>query len=85
MNLNSVVMTKIRPTVIFDPSNPEHRKHAWIMIKNRSLKDCPWIFALHEGHDNVIDMIYRDLTEWYVEKEFGVAAKPQKQVVNLRG
>jgi hypothetical protein len=55
------------------------------MIKNRSLKDCPWIFALHEGHDNVIDMIYRDLTEWYVEQEFGVAAKPQKQVVNLRG
>jgi hypothetical protein len=45
------------------------------MIKNRSLKDCPWIFALHEGHDNVIDMIHRELVRWYTEREFGVDKK----------
>lgn len=77
MNLNSVVMTKIRPTVIFDPSNKEHRRHAWIMIKNRSLKDSPWIFALHEGHDNVIDMINREMVRWYTDQEFVVADLPQ--------
>ena len=75
MNLNSVVMTKIRPTVIFDASNKEHRKHGWMMIKNRSLKDCPWIFALHEGHDNVMDMINRELVRWYTDREFGVDKK----------
>ena len=75
MNLNSVVMTKIRPTVIFDPSNKEHRRHGWMMIKNRSLKDCPWIFALHEGHDNVIDMINRELVQWYTDREFAVDKK----------
>jgi hypothetical protein len=75
MNLNSVVMTKIRPTVIFDPSNKEHRRHGWLMIKNRSLKDCPWIFALHEGHDNVIDMINRELVQWYTDREFAVDKK----------
>jgi hypothetical protein len=68
-------MTKIRPTVIFDPSNKEHRRHGWMMIKNRSLKDCPWIFALHEGYDNVIDMINRELVRWYTEREFGVDKK----------
>ena len=72
MNLNSVVMTKIRPTVIFDPNNKEHRRHGWMMIKNRSLKDCPWIFALHEGHDNVIEMIHIELARWYAAQEFGV-------------
>ena len=75
MNLNSVVMTKIGPTVIFDPSNKEHRRHGWLMIKNRSLKDCPWIFALHEGHDNVIDMINRELVQWYTDREFAVDKK----------
>jgi hypothetical protein len=79
MNLNSVVMTKIRPTVIFDPSNKEHRRHAWIMIKNRSLKDSPWIFALHEGHDNVIDMINREMVRWYTDQEFVVADQPQNK------
>jgi hypothetical protein len=75
MNLNSVVMTKIRPTVIFDPSNEDHRRHGWLMIKNRSLKDCPWIFALHEGHDNVIDMIHIELARWYAAREFEVDKK----------
>jgi hypothetical protein len=75
MNLNSVVMTKIRPTVIFDANIKEHRRQGWLMIKNRSLKDCPWIFALHEGHDNVIDMINRELVQWYTNREFGVDKK----------
>ena len=73
MNLNSVVMTKIRPTVLFDANNPEHRRHGYLMIRDRSLKGCPWIFALHEGHDNVIDMIHTELARWYAEKEFGSA------------
>ena len=75
MNLNSVVMTKIRPTVIFDPNDIEHCRQGSLMIKNRSLKDCPWIFALHEGHDNVIDMINRELVRWYTEREFAVDKK----------
>jgi hypothetical protein len=72
MNLNSIVMTRVRPTVVFDPSNAEHRRQGWLMMKNRSLKDCPWIFALHEGHDNVIDMIQREMVRWYAAREFEV-------------
>jgi hypothetical protein len=72
MSLNSVIMTKVRPTVIFDAADPEHRRHAWIMIKNRTLKECPYIWALNEGHDNVIDMIRHKLVEWYADQEFGI-------------
>lgn len=83
MSLNSVIMTKVRPTIIFDVTNPEHRRHAWIMLKNRSLKDSPYIWALNEGHDNVFDMIRQQLSEWYTEQEFGVAKKPQAEVVPI--
>jgi hypothetical protein len=76
-------MTKVRPTVIFDAANPEHRRHAYVMLKNRSLKDCPYIWALNEGQDNVFDMIIHKLTEWYTEQEFGVAEKPQTKVVPI--
>jgi hypothetical protein len=72
MSLNSVIMTKVRPTVIFDAADPEHRRHAWIMIKHRTLKECPYIWALNEGHDNVIDMIRHKLVEWYADQEFGI-------------
>ena len=61
--------------MIFDASNKEHRKHGYLMLKNRSLKDCPYIWALHEGHDNVIDMINRELVLWYTAREFEVDKK----------
>jgi hypothetical protein len=83
MSLNSVIMTKVRPTVIFDVSDPEHRRHAYMMLKNRTLKDCPYIWALNEGQDNVFDMIQHKLAGWYTEQEFGVAKQPQTKVVPL--
>lgn len=82
MSLNSVIMTKVRPTVIFDAANQEHRRHAWIMLTNRTLKDCPYIWALNDGQDNVFDMIRQQLSEWYTEQEF-VAKKPQAAVVPI--
>jgi hypothetical protein len=85
MSLNSVIMTKVRPTVIFDPTNPEHRRHAYVMLKNRSLKDSPYIWALNDGQDNVFDMIKNTLVEWYSEQEFGAAARTKSEVVRLRG
>jgi len=74
-------MTKVRPTVVFDASNADHRRYAWEMIKSRSFKNCPYIWALNEGYDNVIDMIYRKMTEWYAEQEFDLAEKPQMATV----
>ena len=85
MSLNSVIMTKVRPTVVFEAAKPDHRRHAWIMMKNRSLKDCPYIWALNDGQDNVFDMVRQQLSSWYTEQEFGVAAMPQAVVKKLRG
>jgi hypothetical protein len=84
MSLNSVIMTKVRPTVIFDCRNPEHRRHAWAMLKERTLKNSPYIWALNDGQDNVFDMIRQQLSEWYTEQEFGVADLPQATVVDIK-
>ncbi len=80
MSLNSVIMTKVRSTVIFNAADPEHRRHAYVMLKNRTLKDCPYIWALSDGQDNVFDMIRQQLSEWYADQEFGVAKLPQTKV-----
>jgi hypothetical protein len=81
MNLNSLVMTKVRPTVVFDPKNKEHRFHAYNLLKNRTLKNCPYIWALTSGSDNVYDMLMHELSLYYTEQEFGVAAEPHKENV----
>lgn len=85
MNLNSLVMTKVRPTVRFDVNDAEHRKHGYLMLKNHTLKDCPYLFALGNCEDNVFDMVTRELARYYSEQEFGVAEKPHnKNVVSLQ-
>jgi hypothetical protein len=88
MNLNSLIMTKVRPTVVFDPANRDHRYHAYQFIKNRTLKDCPYIFALPEGHDNVHQMVLTQMAHYYAEQEFGVVEKQRpgkiRKVVDIR-
>lgn len=69
MNLNSLVMTKVRPTVVFDVNNVQHRKCGYEMLKNKTLKDCPYLFALFDS-DNVFDMVTRELAVYYSKKEF---------------
>ena len=85
MNLNSLVMTKVRPTVVFDPSNKEHRFHAYHLLKHRTLKNCPYIWALTSGSDNVYDMLMHQLSLYYTGQEFDVAEQPQgENVVSLQ-
>lgn len=78
MNLNSLVMTKVRPTVVFDVNNVEHRKCGYQMLKNQTLKDCPYLFALFDS-DNVFDMVTRELAVYYSKKEF--SKKESKELI----
>ncbi len=75
--MNTVLRTKIRPTVIFDVKDPQHRKWAYDFIKHRTWRDCPVMFALPQSEDNVYNMLMRLMSEYYSEMEFGVAQKPQ--------
>ena len=74
MSLNNVLNTVIRPTVVFDPKNRDHRYWAHKFIIHRTWSGCPWVFALPRSEDNVYNMVLRLMTEHYADQEFGSAA-----------
>ena len=77
--MNSVLNTKIRPTVLFDVKNKDHRRWAYIFLRNRTWSGCPYIFALPQSEPNVYTMFTRLLSEHYAAQEFeGVVEKPQQ-------
>lgn len=70
MSVNNVLNTVIRPTVVFDATNKEHRYWAHRFIVNRTWAGCPWVFALPRSEDNVYNMVVRLVAEYYGDREF---------------
>lgn len=90
--MNTVMMTRNRPTVMFDVEDQEHRYWAHQFLKNRSWQGCPYLFALPQSEPNVYTMITRQLAEYYSNLEFaqittlnrvskGVVKMPQRSQV----
>ena len=76
--MNTVLSTKVRPTVLFDVRDKDHRLWAYRFLKRRSWSGCPYIFALPQSEPNVYTMVTRLLAEYYANKEFlSVAEVPQ--------
>ena len=76
MSINSLLSTGLRPTVRFDATNRDHRRHAHQFLKDRSWKNCPYVFTLHNSEDNVYAMITKALSEYYTDQEFGQVSQP---------
>ena len=68
---NNLLSAYARPHVIFDAANAQHRRWAHKFLKDRNWSACPVQFVLFNGDDNVISLVYRELTRWYLSKEFG--------------
>lgn len=81
MNRNTILASKIRPTVRFDVTNPEHRYWAYKFINTMRWGECPYIFALPSTDGNVYNMLCKCLAEWYSQQEFSVAEKPLPEKV----
>ncbi len=84
--MNTVMMTKLRPTVLFNPADPEHRFWALQFLEMRTWAACPYMFALPQSEPNVYTMITRELSLYYLQKEFrkqkcGVVKMQQKFLV----
>lgn len=80
--MNSILRATSRPVVLFDVTNPQHRKWGYDFIKHRTWRDCPVMFALPHSEDNVYTMIMRLMTEYYAAKEFSVDHKPKDATVH---
>jgi hypothetical protein len=75
--MNSMLSMYGRPTVIFDAHDKVHREWAHTFMKTRSWQGCPVQFALPMGDDNVYGMIMRQLTAYYIGREFGALPKDE--------
>lgn len=73
----------LRPIVLFDPEDREHRQHYNNFLVGGTWGKCPLRFAV-EGdaqNNNLAYAMQRMLVEYYMAKEFkGVVQEPQKMV-----
>ena len=80
--MNTVMMTMLRPTVLFDPQNKQHREWAQKFLEQRTWAGCPVMFALPQSEPSVYTMITRELSTYYLQQEFRkrcpVVKMPQK-------
>ena len=60
----------IRPQVVFDPTNKDHRKWASSFIKNHSWRECPVRFLVNDNSVEFANVIQRQLVQYYTSKEF---------------
>ena len=68
--MNTVMMTKLRPTVLFDVNNPQHREWAYKFLESKTWSGCPVMFALPQSEPSVYTMITRELALYYTRGEF---------------
>ena len=66
----SVLATKVRPEVEFDPTNSEHRKLYGLFLKNKSWRHSPIRFITRPSYGIDKGVIDRRLLEYYTNKEF---------------
>ena len=58
-----------RPTVVFDPSNADHRRWLGEFTRNRSWGNCPVKFST-AGAGNTLAQMQLRLLQYYTEREF---------------
>jgi hypothetical protein len=77
----------LRPHVLFDPNNKEHRQHYNNFLVQGTWGKCPYRFCV-EGdaqNNNLAYAMQRMLVEYYMDKEFkGVVKEPQTLVRQKR-
>jgi hypothetical protein len=68
-----------RPLVAFDAHNKDHRRFYANFLETRSWGRCPVRFIVPEDHGgDLIAMIKNSLIQHYVEREFNVKAKTDR-------
>lgn len=65
----SVLKMIERPTVKFDPSNPDHRRWLGEFTTTLSWGNCPVKFS-NEGYGNTVAQMQQRLIQYYISQEF---------------
>lgn len=65
----------VRPLVVFDAANKEHRQHYANFLRTNSWGTCPVRFEVKgsdASNNNLAFAMQRMLTEYYIGKEFRI-------------
>jgi len=69
----SLLILSLRPLMLFDASNNEHRKYYADFVKRKTWGYCPVRFAIEgNAQTDLITHIERCLVDYYTMKEFKV-------------
>ena len=66
----SMLNLRIRPEVVFDPDNKDHRRYYSDFIRHRTWGKCPVRFVVDDASHDVVYSINRRLLAYYVNREF---------------
>ncbi len=72
-----------RPFVTFDASNSEHRKLFHEIVKYNNFGRSPIRFWLENEHNNLMNQISKDLTDYYLTKEFGSMKRREDEILTV--
>lgn len=61
----------IRPPVIFDPANRDHRRYYHESLIKHGWGGCPVRFVVEDEYGDVTSMVQRKLLKYYADREFG--------------
>lgn len=70
-----------KPVVAFNPEDKTHRKYWAIFLRDQSWNNIPVRFAFTENVHDIAFMINRQLTEYYITKEFKSVVNPPQEIV----
>jgi len=70
-----------RPFVTFDVENKEHRKIFHEILKYNTFGRSPVRFWLENEHNNLMNQISKDLSDYYLVKEFGSMKRKDEDII----
>jgi len=60
----------VRPTVVFDAGNKDHRREYAKFLKYQGWSRCPVQFYLDPDYPDVLTMVQTKVADYYAESEF---------------
>lgn len=73
--MSYILKAKSRPHEVFDVNNEGHRRYFADFLENNTWADCPVQLVIDDSPGDLVPVIQRKLSEYYVKQEFSTGRK----------
>ena len=70
-----------KPVVAFNPENKLHRKYWAMFLRDQNWANIPVRFVLSDNAQDLVSMINKQLSDYYISKEFKTVVNPPQETV----